>query len=213
MKKAVKTWGTFRCVTCYPDDFSEGKHYPVILFLHGAGARGTDISLLESNAITQYFRTHQPLPFVLAEPLCEDDTWFEVFEQLIAFTAYVHNLPYTDKSQFYLSGNSMGGYAAWMLAMARPEWFTALVPVCGGGMTWNAARLKNLPIWAFHGMLDDVIPVEESIKMVASVNAAGGNAKLTLYPHTKHNSWDEAYADPLLYQWLLAAGGRRKTAP
>lgn len=98
----------------------------------------------------------------------------------------------------------MGGYGAWMLAMAKPEWFAALVPVCGGGMTWNASKLKNVPVWAFHGMLDDTVPVYESINMINAVNRSGGDAKLTLYPDVIHNSWEKAYTTPELYDWLLS---------
>ena len=185
-----------------PDEHKDGMQYPILLFLHGAGARGTDISLLESNTITHYFCEHE-LPFVLVEPLCSEDTWFEVFEKLIEFASSLRQLPSVDSNRFFLTGNSMGGYAAWMLAMARPDWFSALVPVCGGGMAWNAERLKNIPIWAFHGVLDETVAVEESIRMVRAVNSAGGDAKLTLYPSVGHNSWENAYSNSELYTWLL----------
>ena len=76
----------------------------------------------------------------------------------------------------------MGAYAAWQLAMTKPDMFAALVPVCGGGMYWNAARLKNIPIRAFHGALDTTVLPEESVHMVAAVNNSGGKAELTVYP-------------------------------
>lgn len=78
-----------------------------------------------------------------------------------------------DKSRVYLSGISMGGYACWHVAMARPEWFAAALPVSGGGMYWNASRLKAVPIRAFYGRLDQTVFVSESEHMVDAVNKAG----------------------------------------
>jgi predicted peptidase len=97
----------------------------------------------------------------------------------------------------------MGGYTAWTAAMTKPELFAALIPVCGGGMYWNANKLKEIPIWAFHGALDKVVYVTESIHMVNAVNQCGGNAKLTIYPDIAHNSWEKAFATDELYNWLL----------
>lgn len=97
----------------------------------------------------------------------------------------------------------MGAYATWQMCISHPDWFAAAVPVCGGGMYWNAARFKDLPIWAFHGALDDVVFPEESIKMVSAINNSGGNAKLTIFPLDDHNSWDNAFSNDELWQWLF----------
>lgn len=78
----------------------------------------------------------------------------------------------------------------------------ALIPCCGGGMYGNTGRLKNVPIWAFHGVLDNVVCVTGSINKVKAVNNAGGNAKLTIYPDVEHNSWERAFSDDELYKWL-----------
>lgn len=82
--------------------------------------------------------------------------------------------------------------------------FAALVPVCGGGMYWNAARLKNIPIRAFHGALDTTVLPEESVHMVAAVNNSGGKAELTVYPDMAHNSWERAFADDEMWKWMLS---------
>ena len=97
----------------------------------------------------------------------------------------------------------MGGYAAWQLAMSLPDLFAAVTPVCGGGMYWNAQRLKNIPIWAFHGKIDTTVLVAESIHMVEAVNANGGHAKLTIYPDAGHNAWDPTFSDPAYWSWIL----------
>lgn len=101
-------------------------------------------------------------------------------------------------------GASMGGYAAWQLAMSMPDLFAAIVPICGGGMYWNAARLVNVPVWAFHGKRDPVVFVEESEKMVTAVNRCGGNARLTVYPEKEHDSWTDTYQNWEVFEWMLS---------
>jgi predicted peptidase len=97
----------------------------------------------------------------------------------------------------------MGGYGTWQLAVSVPDAFAAMIPVCGGGMYWDAGRLKKIPIWAFHGALDKTVLPEESLKMVAAVNGKGGKAKLTIYPNNAHDAWTDTYSNPEVYAWLL----------
>ena len=101
-------------------------------------------------------------------------------------------------------GLSMGGFGTWVMGITYPNYFSAMAPICGGGMYWNAARLKDLPIWAFHGALDDTVLPEESIHMVAAVNRNGGNAKITVYPDVAHASWVNAYADDAMWEWMFS---------
>ena len=119
---------------------------------------------------------------------------------------------YADRERFYLMGVSMGGYGAWQLAMSLPELFAAVVPLCGGGMYWNSARLVNVPIWAFHGGKDTTVLPEESQKMVDSVNRHGGNAKLTIFPENGHNVWEDTFATKEVFDWLLS-NKNRNTKP
>lgn len=188
-----------------PKGFKEGEKYPVILFLHGAGTRGSDIEILSKNTFFRVIRTYEDFPFVVVAPHCpNDETWFENMETLQRFVKSVAESDFADPSRIYLTGNSMGGYGSWELAMAMPEYFAAVVPICGGGMYWNAARLKNVPVWAFHGDADPTVFYEESKKMVEAVNKRGGNAKLTTYPGVKHDCWTQTYQNPETFAWLLA---------
>ncbi len=198
----------------YPRGYESGKRYPVILFLHGAGTRGEDINILKNNMFMGIPEKHEHFPFVIVAPHCkgEHETWFDYFETLKRFTAHILSESYTDATRLYLMGNSMGGYGTWALGMAMPEVFAAAVPICGGGMYWNAAQLKNVPVWAFHGTLDDVVNVDESIKMVNAVNKAGGNAKLTVYTECYHDSWTNAFHDPELFRWLLKNENKNEAA-
>ena len=196
-------FGKFKYVIRYPDGFSRGKQYPVILFLHGAGTRGDDINVLKNGLFFTLTGKHREFPFITVAPLCGENTWFDLWESLKDFVREITKFPFADRDRIYLLGTSMGGYAAWQLAMSMPEYFAAVVPVCGGGMYWNAGRLKDVPIWAFHGGKDHVVHVEESVKMVDAVNRNGGKAKLTVYPDNDHDAWSETYSNPEVFSWLL----------
>lgn len=186
-----------------PSNFQNDKKYPVILFLHGAGTRGNDIKVLSNNPFYLKIQQRKEFPFITVAPLCQRDTWFDIFEELIELVKYIYRLDFTDRSHFYGIGASMGGYGIWQLAMSMPEYFAAIVPICGGGMYWNAARLKYVAVWAFHGAEDTVVLPDESIRMVDAVNQFGGTAKLTIYPHTAHNAWDKTYVNDEIWSWLL----------
>ena len=193
-----------RYVEAVPQNFDKNKKYPLILSIHGAGTRGSDISLLYESTLFEYANKNPDFPFVVIAPLGEEDTWFESYERLVNFTKQVAGLSYIDSERVYLTGASMGGYITWQLAMTLPEYFAAIVPICGGGMYWNAGRLKNVPVWAFHGALDKVVFPEETLKMVTKVNDCGGNAKITIYPHNDHNAWTDTYNNSEVYEWLLS---------
>ena len=195
--------GDLRYVTRYPNGFSEDKKYPIILFLHGAGTRGNDISKLYGNAFFVLTEKYENFPFVCIAPLCSENTWFDMWERLEALVRAVTELPYADTDRIYVMGASMGGYATWQLGMSMPEYFAAIVPICGGGMYWNAGRLADVSVWAFHGKKDETVLAEESVKMVNAVQNGGGRAKLTLYPENHHDAWSDTYSDPAVFAWLL----------
>lgn len=203
MQKIVKQFGDMNYILGLPENFDENKKYPVIIFLHGAGSRGTDPAPLLANPYFSETEVHN-LDMVSFAPQCYADTWYDIFEELQEFIEFAIAQPYCEKDRVYLMGASMGGYATWQMAMSRPELFAAIVPICGGGMYWNAGRLKNMGVWAFHGEVDDVVFPEESRKMVDYVNMKGGNAKLTICEGVCHTSWLNAYRSRELFDWLLS---------
>lgn len=192
------------CLMAMPDGFDAGKKYPVILFLHGAGTRNASLSAFTGNSYFKITAQHVGFPFVTFAPICTGECWFDHGAQLIALVKEIAAMPFVDETRFYLVGNSMGGYGTWQLAMCIPEYFAAIVPICGGGMYWDAARLVNVPVWAFHGGKDPTVFPEESQKMVNTVNKRGGNAKLTIYPENGHDAWSDTYANWEVFQWLLS---------
>ncbi len=149
---------------------------PLLIYIHGAGSRGNELSKMSRVGPLGEIDNGREISAVIVAPQCHKDTWFDLFAVLEEFIEYQINRDEIDKNRIYLCGISMGGYAAWQMAISHPEWFAALVPVCGGGMYWHAERLKSTPIWAFHGECDNVVFPEESKKIVNAVNDCGGNA-------------------------------------
>lgn len=203
------------------EDHKTGKHLrylshvaageerlPLILYIHGAGSRGDSLDGLGHVGPIGELDRGRPIAAHIVAPQCHADTWFELFETLLDFVRQQAARPDVDPDRVYLCGSSMGGYTSWQLAMSCPELFAALVPVCGGGMYWNAGRLKEMPIWAFHGARDRVVLPEESLHMVRAVNDCGGHARLTILPRAEHNAWDAAFSSEELWDWLFQ---QRKT--
>ena len=98
----------------------------------------------------------------------------------------------------------MGGFGTWTAITAHPQLFAAAIPLCGGGDVNQAAKLKQIPIWAFHGAKDQAVPVERSREMIAAIRKAGGNPKYTEYPDQDHAVWEKAFNEPDLLPWVFA---------
>ena len=124
---------------------------------------------------------------------------------LEAFLAHLLRTFSVDPDQVYLTGNSMGGYGVWQWAATQPQHWAAIAPICGGGAPWVAERyLSDVPVWAFHGDMDEAVDIGESERMVAAVRRGGGDAKLTVYEGCGHDSWTQTYLNPDLYRWFLS---------
>jgi predicted peptidase len=123
-------------------------------------------------------------------------------QRALAILAEVEKDYKVDRKREYLTGLSMGGMGTWGLAIAHSDKWAAIVPICGRGDTKQAARIKDIPCWSFHGDADQAVKVEGSRQMIAALKAAGGAPKYTEYPGVGHNSWDRAYDTKELYEWL-----------
>lgn len=185
-----------------PTCFDVKNKYPVIFFTHGAGSRGDDLEIIKKHvSVTKIVKQAQKA--IIVAPQCRVNTWFDVFGNLLLLTQIIYDLPFTDKTRFYGSGVSMGGYAMYQLMESRPELFTAGIICCGGGMYWNAERLKNIRLRIVHGEKDEVVYPEESRRMHEKIMACGGNAELMIYPECDHNCWDKTFDNSDNVNWLL----------
>ena len=213
-------------------DPAGGKKWPLMLFLHGSGERGSDIWLVAKHGPPKLLRGEAPAPagetpdararreaatkalaenFIVVSPQCPGGVWWDddAIGALLDEIAAKHKV---DGDRVYLTGLSMGGYGTWSYAMRNPGRFAAIVPICGGGepgivrrmARQKKAELTNLAVWVFHGAKDPAVPLEESEAMVAALKKAGSTElQFTIYPEAMHDSWTETYANPELYAWLL----------
>ena len=180
------------------------KKWPLMMFLHGAGERGSNLNKVKVHGPPKIVEAGKDLPFIIVSPQCpKDDWWTERDDELIHLLDDIQTRYDVDAERVYLTGLSMGGYGTWTLASTYPERFAAIVPICGGGKRFFGWRLKDVPVWAFHGGKDSVVPLSESEEMIQAVKRGGGNAKLTIYPEANHDSWTKTYDNPELYKWLL----------
>lgn len=177
---------------------------PLVVCVHGAGGRGDDISLVETSLCVNEAIKHVGKRAVIVAPQCHAKYWFDLFEVLTEFIDEMRHLDGVDIDRVYITGASMGGYTTWQMCLSHPEWFAAAVPVCGGGMYWAAAGLKNLPIWATHGALDTTVLPEETVHMVKAINQKGGNAKITVFADATHDAWTPTYTDPEIWEWMFS---------
>lgn len=182
----------------------EGKRWPLIVFLHGAGERGEDLNLLKKHGPPKLVEAGNDLGAIVASPqVKEGEVWNP--QAVKALTDELVATLRVDVGRIYLTGISMGGFGTWETAFSYPDTYAAIVPICGGtGVRWLLAeRLKDLPAWIFHGAKDTVVPPEHSERIHTTLKQLGSSAKLTLYPNAGHDSWTAAYNDPELWDWLM----------
>ena len=193
---------TLDYLLCLPQDYQEKDSWPLMLFLHGAGERGDDLELVKVHGPPKAVAGGKAFPFILVSPQCEPKRWWQPIELTALLDEIVANHK-VDEDRIYVTGLSMGGFGTWALAAYTPNRFAAIAPICGGGEPYRAKLYPHLPVWAFHGDKDSVIPAQRSRDMVDALKKHGGNAKLTTYPEADHDSWTETYNNPELYKWLL----------
>jgi predicted peptidase len=182
---------------------------PLILFLHGGDERGDDIDQVKIHGIPKVVEREEDFPFITVSPQCPENTWWvELTDALDALLVQVISRQPVDLNRIYLTGISMGGYGTWHWSTLYPDRFAAIAPICGGGPPFHGyperiCALKKLPVWAFHGAKDEVVPLTESEVLVETLKKCGGNVRFTVYPDAGHDSWTQTYDNPDLYSWLL----------
>ncbi len=210
-------------VLIVPDDPAPSGGWPLLLFLHGAGERGDDLALVDVHGPTTQLDAFPELAeAVIVAPQCAAEDWWHP-DELAALVDEVCALVRVDDARLYVTGLSMGGYGTWGLLARYPHRFAAAVPICGGGditRLWTDLGVapgfdldglraaKDVPIWAFHGDADQVIPVAESRLLVAALEEVGGDVRLTEYAGVGHDAWTRTYADARVYAWMFGKARR-----
>ncbi len=203
--------------------FSGPESLPLVVFLHGSGERGTDNDLQLKNGVFAFCEkeNREQHPCFLLVPQCPEGQWWgldtrkpdadfaqkpqpqagqlvlELIEKTLA------EYPEIDPNRVYLTGLSMGGFGTFDLISRRPDLFAAAMPLCGGGSVGQVSQFKNLPIWVFHGSLDDAVPVKFSREMVAALKAGGSSVRYTEFTTKGHDVWEVTYYNPAVLDWLF----------
>ncbi len=199
-----------------PPDYQKqpGKSWPLLLFLHGAGERGSQLQQVKRHGPPKLIDQGRSFPLVVVSPQCpRGKDWRQLAPSLLKLLDHLEKHYRIDPTRVYITGLSMGGYGTWHLVALAPERFAAAVPICGGGDPRKADRIKQVPIWAFHGARDRVVPLKRSQEMVQAVRQAGGEARLTVYPQAGHDSWTATYENEEVYRWLLQHRKKRPRTP
>lgn len=210
-----------------PKNYDASKRYPLIVFLHGSGERGTDNQAqIEKNGpprlISDAVQNQQP-SFVLAPQCAPEKRWAnwhdrapgqtmarmqaEPSDPMRLLLQLLDELPRQfaiDPERIYVTGISLGGMGTWELLARRPQMFAAGVPICGRADLTTSPIIKRVPIWAFHGDQDTSVSVEHTRAMVGALKMFGAPVKYSEYAGVGHNSWDRAYDEPELYAWMFA---------
>jgi len=209
-----------------PKGYDPNKAYPLVLFLHGAGGRGDDnwgqikdqpaaLLALASDAIQDRH------PCLVVAPQCPPGKqWVNTpwgkgsysqekvpvsaeLRRVLELLAQLRTEFQVDARRVYVTGISMGGYGTWDILAREPKLFAAGIAVCGAGDPSRATSIARIPVWAFHGDQDGVVPVSGSREMVEALKKAGASPKYSEFPGVGHGSWGPAYATKDLWEWLF----------
>ncbi len=215
---------TYKYQVYLPENWNEHTAWPVILFLHGSGERGSEGMDETQIGLPQAIRLHPDRwPFVVVMPQVpfSHHRWTDSDMMQMAMAALDQDTKefHGDRDRTYLTGLSLGGYGVYELARNYPRRFAALVPV-SGGIFWSyrperwresatlpeeyARAIGRTPVWIFHGEDDNVVVVKQAVLMYDALKADGGNVRFWEYIGWRHNVWDKTYANPDLPKWLLA---------
>ncbi|MBW4642503.1 MAG: dienelactone hydrolase family protein [Goleter apudmare HA4340-LM2] len=187
---------------------------PLVLFLHGARDRGTDISVLLKRGLPRFVDESSPLPYLFAAPqLPEEQTWVDRESDVIALLDKLIASEPIDPSRVIISGFSLGTAGAWHIAASHSSRFAGLVAVSGRVPKTleetQLAVLKEIPIQIFQGAKDEKLPIEDTEYIVATLRGLGGTVDFTILPEGDHFIADEVYGDSKLQQWLISQSRRQ----
>ncbi len=205
-----------------PAELDPEEAYPLILFLHGAGERGDDneLQLLHGAWDILDFTIENDVPAFILAPQCPaeakwvDIPWNRLLERMPEapsapmrlvielMDALIAEYP-IDEGRIYVTGLSMGGYGTWDIVQRVPGRFAAALPICGGGDPAQAARIRHVPIWAFHGSNDTIVPLRQTLDMIDALEAAGGSPSYTVYGGVGHDAWSRTYSNEDVLWWLF----------
>lgn len=185
-----------------PGYLASPASWPLLVFLHGSGERGGDLEVVKMHGPPKHAALGADYPFVLCSPQLEAGASWNP-DTLHALQAALRQRLRIDAARVLATGLSLGGHGVWNWAAAYPQDLAGIAPVCGFGEPARVCRAAQVPVRAYHGAADSVVPLARQQACVDALRACGGVAELTVYPGVGHNAWDPAYQDAGLVPWLM----------
>ncbi len=214
-----------------PSDTGKGKKFPLVIFMHGLGERGTDNERQLVHGAQMFLNpvNQEEFPAYVLFPQCPETAFWAYSkipssfgaltaeEQMPApykavkemIDAYLE-LPDVDRSRVYILGISMGAMATYDMVDRFPETFAAAVPVCGAVDPSRLEDIKGVNFRIFHGDADPVVPVECSREAYLALKKAGIKVEYTEFPGCGHDSWNPAFCLPDFMEWMFRQKKSRK---
>lgn len=205
-----------------PRPIEDETVYPLIVFMHGAGERGSDNTTQLKHgvgSIIRFIERFNKPAFVIAPQVADGHQWVDTpwsddahvlpkspsasMSLLLGLIDSVNQTLPIDRRRIYITGISMGGFGTWDLLMRRPDEFAAAIPICGGGDETSAHVIRDIPVWVFHGGDDQVVKTHRSRNMIEALEGVAGRPRYTEYPGVGHDSWTVTYDNPEVLQWLF----------
>ena len=210
-----------------PEVEQAGEKYPLVLFLHGAGERGSDNEkqLFHGSQMWLNPVNREKYPAFVLFPQCPESGYWAYSDRPSSFESdkmpcdlptsnifvvlkelldtYLV-MPQVDKQRIYIMGLSMGAMGTYDMVIRHPEIFTAAIPICG---TVNPTRLKaakEVKFRIFHGDADNIVPVSGSRQAYKALKAAGADVEYFEYPGVGHTSWNQAFNQSDFMGWLFS---------
>jgi predicted peptidase len=201
-----------------PENYTERKRYPLVLFLHGGGGRGDDnLKQIQGgngfiiDLLTKPESQAKYPCFVVAPQSPQQEGWIEYdsitptsqLQLVLELIGHLERSFSIDSNRLYVLGQSMGGFGTFAIITMQPKLFAAAVSICGGGDESKAGKIAHVPVWAFHGEQDEAVRVERSRDMIAAIARAGGKPKYTEYKDEGHLIWSKVVKEPELLLWMF----------
>ena len=177
--------------------------WPLLVFLHGAGERGEDLALVKRHVPPSFLDVRPDFPAIVVSPQCPAGEIHDAGAIVALIETILRDgILAIDRQRVLLTGVSMGGHATWEVAFAAPYLFAAILPICGWAGHLLVPRIVHLPVWAFHGDADTVVPLGFQQHLIDALQKHGAAPRWTVYPGVGHDSWTQTYENPEVWEWL-----------
>jgi predicted peptidase len=192
----------YRYLLSKPEGYGR-RRVPLLVFLHGAGERGSDLQAVAVHGPLKEIAKGRKLPFLVAAPQCPRGQWWDA-DLVNAFVEHLVRTYRIDRDRVYLTGLSMGGFGTWSAAAKRPDLYAAILPICGGIDPDEVTSLVRMPIWTVHGDADMAVPISETVRAVDRLKELGASPRFDIVRGGGHDVWTDVYASDATYQWMMA---------